>query len=275
MKRANGHAAAILAALERGPLRRGAHAWLYEVRNGTGFSRSVARTADAVVMSCWPSRGLWLAGIEVKVSRADWLRELDQPEKAAEILRFMDYWWVAAPAGVIEIGEVPETWGYYEIGSGKSKRATAKKPAPKLAPQPLDKSFVAAMLRNQSEQLAAAAEKRALYEQQHAKGEEREEDEVDALRRELAEKKSEIHRLECRSNGFERSLRELQGANATLERSLGIEQGGLGRHAWNGVDRHMLAAKFLVQRAPKTLAAELRAAADSLDGLPDVREAAE
>lgn len=43
------------------------YAMLTQVRNGTGMSRN-ARTADAMFMSLWPSRGIYLAGIEVKVS---------------------------------------------------------------------------------------------------------------------------------------------------------------------------------------------------------------
>src|SRR5262245_2299599 len=82
---------------------------LREVRNGTGYAKQV-RTADAVVVSVWPSRGVWLGGIEVKVSRSDWLRELKDPTKAAEIQKYCNYWWLASPEGVCEPGELPENW---------------------------------------------------------------------------------------------------------------------------------------------------------------------
>ena len=49
-----------------------AHAWLTEVNNSTG-ARGGRQYADAIVCSCWPSRGLWLAGVEVKVARGDGL----------------------------------------------------------------------------------------------------------------------------------------------------------------------------------------------------------
>lgn len=45
-------------------------AFLTEVRNSVGFSSKV-RTADAMAMSLYPSRGLYMIGFEVKVSRAD------------------------------------------------------------------------------------------------------------------------------------------------------------------------------------------------------------
>lgn len=92
-----------------------AYALLSQVRNGTGFARRQDRTADAIAVSCYPSRGLYLAGIEIKVSRSDWMRELADPDKSVELQKYCKYWYVAAPTGVIQPGEVPETWGYLEI----------------------------------------------------------------------------------------------------------------------------------------------------------------
>lgn len=64
-----------------------AWAFLEEVRNQTGYARTI-RTADALAMSLYPSRGLHLHGFEVKVSRADWFRELNDPKKAEEIAAY-------------------------------------------------------------------------------------------------------------------------------------------------------------------------------------------
>lgn len=66
--------------------------FLPQVRSATGWHRQ--RTADAIAMSVWPSRGLHLYGFEVKVSRSDWLKELRTPEKADEICAFCDFWYV-------------------------------------------------------------------------------------------------------------------------------------------------------------------------------------
>lgn len=60
---------------------------LGEVRNTTGYARRV-RIADALVLSTWPSRGLYIHGFEIKSSRNDWLREFGAPEKAEEIFQF-------------------------------------------------------------------------------------------------------------------------------------------------------------------------------------------
>lgn len=142
----------VLQVLRDGPFRVPAHAWLYEVRNQTGYNRQ-ERYADALVVSLWPSRGIWIGGIEVKVSRSDWRKELDDPTKSSEIQRFCDRWWVAAPAGVVEEAEVPENWGYFLIDGKKAKEI---KKAPELTPEPLTKGFVASVLRNEAKALEVA-----------------------------------------------------------------------------------------------------------------------
>ncbi len=116
---------------------------LPQVRNGTGYERS-PRTADAVAISTWPSRGLYLAGIEIKVTLSDWRRELANAQKAHDIAKYCRYWYVAAPAGVIPVGEVPETWGLVEC-NGKSVKIV--KPAVKVEPQPIDILLLASILR--------------------------------------------------------------------------------------------------------------------------------
>src|ERR1019366_7824171 len=70
------------------------YAFLQHVRNRTGYGGGV-RTADALAMSLWASQGMYLHGFEVKVSRSDWVREIKSPEKADEIAKFCDRWWVA------------------------------------------------------------------------------------------------------------------------------------------------------------------------------------
>ena len=83
------------------------YAFLSQVRNQTGFRRRV-RTADALAISCYPSRGIYLYGFEIKVDRYDWLNEMKNPEKAEEIGRNCHFWMVVAPAeGVVKRSELP------------------------------------------------------------------------------------------------------------------------------------------------------------------------
>jgi len=103
------------------------YAFLTEVRNSVGFSSKV-RTADAMAMSLWPSRGLYMTGFEVKISRADWKKELEQPEKAEELARFCKMWFVACPNGLIDKDEVPPGWGLIYVKDDGGLRYV--KPAP-------------------------------------------------------------------------------------------------------------------------------------------------
>lgn len=114
------------------------------VRDQAGWNAS--RTLDAIVMDTWPSTGLALHGFEVKCSRSDWLRELAQPGKADAFTRRLDFFWIVAPEGVVQREELPEGWGLIEpYKHGLSLRTVVK--ARKLDAEPLDRSFVAALLR--------------------------------------------------------------------------------------------------------------------------------
>lgn len=122
-----------------------AYALLEQVGDSTGFAR---RHIDAILMSLYPSRGLSLTGVEVKVSRNDWRMELRNPNKAEPIARYCDYFTVAAPKGIVPLDELPDNWGLIEIlGAGKAR--TTKKPV-RLQAEPLDRGFLAAVLRRAS-----------------------------------------------------------------------------------------------------------------------------
>jgi len=76
-----------------------------------------------------------LHGHEVKVSRADWLTELRDPEKSDAFKRYMHYWWLVVPdASIVKPGELPAGWGLL-VKAGSRLRAKVR--APKLTPEPL------------------------------------------------------------------------------------------------------------------------------------------
>jgi len=97
-----------------------------------------------VAMNLFPSRGLAIHGVEIKVSRSDWLSELKKPGKSAPIQQYCDFWWLAAPKDVLKIDELPMTWGYLEL---QGSRLVAVKKAPQLTPKALDREFAAALIR--------------------------------------------------------------------------------------------------------------------------------
>ena len=118
------------------------HALLFEVANGTGGHGRVF--ADALAFGLWPSHGHTVEGIEVKVSRSDFLAEMAKPEKSQPVFQYCDRWWLATPKGLVDPGEVPDTWGILEFKSG---RLVTRKKAPKLQPAPMPRTFVASLLR--------------------------------------------------------------------------------------------------------------------------------
>jgi hypothetical protein len=120
------------------------------VRDGTGWNSQ--RTIDALVMGLWPSRGLLLHGVEIKVSRGDWLRELRNPKKQETIFKRCDRFWLAVgDPDIVQPGELPETWGLLVPHRGATLKI--KKQAPELTPAPLDRAFLAAILRRADENM--------------------------------------------------------------------------------------------------------------------------
>ncbi len=133
------------------------YALLWEVGDATGARHS--RFADAVIMSLWPSRGLELHGVEIKVSKSDWKREATDPRKAETIGAFCDRWWVHTAPGVIgDVSEVPPAWGW-RVWDGAAWRT--QREAEKTEAKPCNRAFLAALLRREegqrSNQVEAAA----------------------------------------------------------------------------------------------------------------------
>jgi len=117
---------------------------MWEVNQGTGMNGG--RSADAVMMSLWPSRGLELHGVEIKVSRSDWRREAADPSKAEAIAQYCDRWWVHTPEGVIDdLSDVPPSWGLREW-TGKQWRTLREAEKRSDVPDP-PRAFLAALLR--------------------------------------------------------------------------------------------------------------------------------
>jgi hypothetical protein len=131
------------------------YAFLPEFRGGTGWGRE--SRADAIAMDLWPSKGLELIGFELKTSRADWQRELKQPDKADPIKQFCDRWylvvddWNIVKHHFVEKSEVPNDWGFIRLDDSiyLPKLKTIKE-APQLNPIPIDRLFLASLMRRAS-----------------------------------------------------------------------------------------------------------------------------
>lgn len=119
------------------------YALMQEVSDASGFSRS--NSADYIAVGLWPSRGLYINGIELKSSRGDWQSELKKPKKAENIFKYCDFFWLLTTDDTIaKIEEIPATWGWLCITDSK---IIIKKDAPKLEPIELTRHFIAAMLK--------------------------------------------------------------------------------------------------------------------------------
>jgi hypothetical protein len=100
------------------------YGFITQVRSATGSTS--CRTADAMAMSLWPSRGLHILGFEVKASRNDWLNEIKYPSKAEEIARFCHEWYIVInDPEFIKEGELPTNWGLI-VPSGTGMKTIKK-----------------------------------------------------------------------------------------------------------------------------------------------------
>lgn len=139
--------ALVYQALEDRYGREAGYAIIPQVRNQTGYSAGYVRTADALAMQLYPSRGLAIIGFEIKVSKADWKREIKDPTKAEAIAQFCHEWVIAAPKGVVPVDEVPHAWGLMEVDSELRTRLV-KKPEHRSDTTPITYTFLAAIFRN-------------------------------------------------------------------------------------------------------------------------------
>lgn len=70
------------------------------------------RRCDALHAGFTRASGMLLAGFEVKVSRADWRTELENPSKAETWASACHEWWIVAPStDVVPVEELPAGWG--------------------------------------------------------------------------------------------------------------------------------------------------------------------
>lgn len=169
-------------------------AFMPQVRNGTGSHFS--RTADALAMELYPSRGLTLNGFEIKVYRNDWIKELKNPDKAEAVAKYCDYWWVVAPKEIVKVEEIPAKWGLMIPISNGIK---VVKEAEKLKAKPLDRAFVASILRLAQNTIAPEVKINEALEMGKIKGQEIAERRFETERDEHKRLKSALEEFEVKS----------------------------------------------------------------------------
>lgn len=113
-----------------------------ELRSAVGFGP--ARYLDLLALGTWKSSGYRAIAYEVKVSRADFAKELANPEKRAFAESIAEECYFATPAGLLRPDEVPEGWGLIVAQANGLK--VVKRPTQR-APRPWPREFVCAMAR--------------------------------------------------------------------------------------------------------------------------------
>ena len=119
------------------------HVVLEQVADGTGMNQH--RWIDAAVFSLWPSKGLTRSAFEVKVTRGDFIRELQNPAKHQWVQECFHEFWIVAPSEVIvSLDELPPGAGFMYPRGGKLsiKKHCTRNPDPKL-----DENLLAACMR--------------------------------------------------------------------------------------------------------------------------------
>ena len=88
------------------------------------------RRCDLLRLGIWPSCGHHIVVHELKVSRGDWLRELDDPANAEAWWPYCHEFWIAAPNGIVDLSELPDGWGLMvPPANARSRRFRVLRPA--------------------------------------------------------------------------------------------------------------------------------------------------
>lgn len=130
-----------------------------ELRIGTGYSyrrwagngkrwrrAKMQQRIDAWALNCYPSEKFVKIAYEIKVSHTDFVREKLDPEKRQPAMEVSDYFYIAAPRGLIAPMELPKDCGLLVVYD--SGRSEILHEAPKLPSTRLDWRFVASLARS-------------------------------------------------------------------------------------------------------------------------------
>ena len=85
-------------------------AFILEFSGGVESSH-YGRRADAVAFNCWPSTGQHRLAFEIKRTRADFMREVDLPDKRAWLEKHFHQCYFVVVPDIVKLDEVPEGWG--------------------------------------------------------------------------------------------------------------------------------------------------------------------
>lgn len=174
-----------------------------EVGLTTGFSH---RRLDMMVLDCYFSNGFRIDGFEIKISTSDLRRELEVPEKHIAFFDVIDYYTIAAPAGVVDplMDIIPKNWGLLIVNEDGSTRIK-RKPlalADRKADRAVPRGFLASIVRSLQQHQPSTEE----LEREYQRGREEGKEEAERHRRymdlRVQEKADKIEKYESFENRF-------------------------------------------------------------------------
>jgi len=146
------------------------YALFFDVPDNVGTNQR--RRADAIAIGCWNSVGHLIDGFELKVSRSDWLREVQSVTKADPFIERCDRWWlVTADTSIANLEEIPACWGWMAVTKGGLR---VQRPAQRL-PQPdngaINRMFAIGLFRKMQGDLTSSPEVANILKEMRAKNE--------------------------------------------------------------------------------------------------------
>lgn len=120
------------------------------LRTATGFDD--ARTMDAFVFYIYKTHDRKKIAYEVKISKSDFMREINHPDKRRDAMLFSNQYYFVAPKGMIAPRELPEGTGLMEVSKSAIRTRSA---APWRKTQPLPDWFVASLLHRDPDKIGS------------------------------------------------------------------------------------------------------------------------
>ncbi len=175
--------------------------WAFMEQVGKNISATYNRWADAIAVGLWKSRGHEIIGFEIKVSRADWLKELKHPDKAHGVGKYCHSWYlVVGDESIVKDGELPMNWGLMVPHTKNNLKI--KVPATRnKKPEPINIGFMCAILRRAMQQCLPEKRLQAEFKRGHSEGYDIGKN---SAQRELEYKEKQITGLEKRIEDFEK-----------------------------------------------------------------------
>jgi hypothetical protein len=167
-----------------------------QVHNAAGYGYS--RKLDAIVFDTWPSGDLLVHGLEIKCTKADLRRELQNTKKFSDFSPHLDLFSIVAPKGIADLKLLPPKWGLYCPTDDGKLRARRRPLMLHTDGQRREASlsFMAAFVRALVVRSISDDGKKAEFARGEAYGERTMKEEVESLTREVAKYKQAIETFE-------------------------------------------------------------------------------